>query len=131
MGLEINEGPARRSRKVAPTVSEQIKADAHRIERATDKTGRIVGVRRLTPVDMFDITLVLGEHATNQAALMQALNTASVAEIDGEPIPRPGSMLQLKALMQRLDFHGMAAAQEGLARFTEEASEVGLEAAKN
>ena len=132
--MEINEAPqpnGRGRKKALPTLSEQIKADANRIEYATDKTGRSIGVRRLTPVDMFDITLVLGEHSSNQSALMQALNVCSVCEIDGDPVSRPGSVLQLKALMKRLDFHGMAAAQEALVRFAEETGEAGLEAAKN
>jgi hypothetical protein len=120
-------GPPPRS---TPSLAAQILADANRIEYETDAAGRVIGVRRLSALDMFDITLLLGENATNQAALMQALNVCSVVEIDGDPVPRPGSQAQLRALMKRLDFHGMAAAGAAHGRFTQ-LPDSAIDAAKN
>ena len=135
MGLEINEAPQPNGRgrkaRTAPTVSEQIKADANRIEYATDSMGRSIGVRKLNALDMFELTLALGgEVSSNQSALMQALSVSSVCEIDGDPVSRPGSLLQIKALMKRLDFHGIQAASEALSRFNAESS-AEIESAKN
>lgn len=101
----------------APTASARILADANRIEYEKDATGRRIGVKKLTFLDMHELTLLLGNDSNNGAALQQAMMVGSVVEIDGDPIARPGTVLQLKALMKRLDFPGVIAATTAMNRF--------------
>jgi hypothetical protein len=100
------------------SLADQIKADATRIERATDAAGRVIGVKKLNFLDTHRITRLLGSDAANSTALEQALMTASVVEIDGQPLSKPGTLLQLEATMSRLDFHGLSAAIKAMSRFT-------------
>jgi hypothetical protein len=101
----------------APTASARILADANRIEYEKDATGRRIGVKKLTFLDLHELTLLLGNDANNSAALNQAMMVGSIVEIDGDPVARPGTVLQLKALMKRLDFHGVIAATAAMNRF--------------
>lgn len=103
--------------EVAPPLSERLKADANRVEFEIDAAGRRIGARKLTFLDMHEITLAMGEDASNQVALSQAMMVASVVEIDGEMIARPATSLEIKALMKRLDFHGLTAATAAMSRF--------------
>lgn len=100
-----------------PTFAEKLRADANRIERVTDDAGRVIGVKRLGALDMFDLTIAMGEQASNQTALNQALIVASVVEIDGEKLTRPNDLLQIRAMIQRLDFHGYTAVGKALSKF--------------
>jgi hypothetical protein len=102
----------------ALSLADQIKADATRIERATDAAGRVIGVKKLNFLETHRITRLLGADAGNPTALEQALMTASVVEIEGQPIPKPATLLQLEATMSRLDFHGLSAAIKAMNRFT-------------
>ncbi len=99
------------------STSARILENAERVEYEADSLGRKIGVRKLTFLDVHEITLVLGDHAANEMALNQATAVASVVEIDGDQITRPTNALQLKALMKRLDFPGVKAAMTALARF--------------
>jgi hypothetical protein len=101
----------------ALSLAEQIRADATRIEREKDAIGRMIAVKKLTFLDVHRTTKLLGADSSNSVALEQALMAASVVEIDGEPITRPVNTLQLEALMGRLDFHGIAAANRAVARY--------------
>jgi hypothetical protein len=101
----------------APPASARILADANRIEYEKDSIGRRIGVKKLTFLDMHELTILLGNDANNAAALQQAMMVGSVVEIDGDPVARPGTVLQLKALMKRLDFPGVVAASTAMGRF--------------
>lgn len=116
MSVELLDGeePA----KVATSsLSEQIKADASRIEYEIDAIGRRIGVRKLNFKDHYRLAKLLGQESGNPAAMTDAMMASSVVEIDGDPVPKPGTELQLEALMQRLDFHGVAAAATAMSRF--------------
>jgi hypothetical protein len=108
-----------------------VSADPNRIEYAKDSNGRQIGARTLHALDMFELTLLLGEHSGNQAALNQALMAASVVEIDGRQVTRPLTLLELKARIKELDFAGYVAASEAVARFAVETTEVNKNALKN
>lgn len=105
--------------------------DENRIEYAEDSKGRRIGVRQLDALALFDITIALGEVANNASALNQALMVSSVVEIDGEPVIRPASLLQVRALVKRIGLHGYEAVREALSKFTEVSDEAGATAAKN
>jgi hypothetical protein len=96
---------------------EQMTMDADRVEYEKDTRGRRIGCKMLTFLDTHRITCLLGENASNQTALMQALTVSSVVEIDGDPVSKPGSIPQLHALMARLDFAGVTAASVAMGRF--------------
>lgn len=99
------------------SVLAQMKADPNRVEYETDGLGRKIGVKKLSFLDTFRITRVLGEDASNQTAYAQALLVASVVEIDGEPVRSPSSLAQLEAIMLRLDMEGVSAAATASRRF--------------
>jgi hypothetical protein len=99
-------------------LAEQIKADSTRIEYEVDAIGRRIGVRKLNFHGHYRLAKLLGQNSGNPAMMTDAMMAASVVEIDGDPIPMPGTELQLEALMQRLDFHGVAAAATAMGRFT-------------
>jgi hypothetical protein len=103
----------------APTASARILADANHIEHEVDKRGRRIGVKQLEFIDIHKLTKVIGgETASNQVAFAQVLAAASVAEIDGEMITRPGTILQIDALMTRLGLAGVEAATAALGRLS-------------
>ena len=114
-GIQTN-APAKTAGPVA-----QMSSDPNRIEYETDSAGRRIGVRKLTFLDLNRLSRILGDSASNTAVLSQALMAAVVVEIDGDRVTLPVSLPQLEALMQRLDFHGIAAANKATERFSPEA----------
>jgi hypothetical protein len=114
--VRINNGPTVETEGRAPSISERIKADANRIEYETDITGRRIGVCKLDFLSLHEITCAVGDIANNSAAFNQILAVASVAEIAGDPVAVPTSHLEVKALMKRLDFHGLDAAIKAVGR---------------
>ena len=115
----------------AKSVVERMKDDANRIEYETDSRGRKIGVRKLTALDMFDLSLLMGQNAQNAAAMNQALVAFSVTDIDGITTGgRFSSTVELRACIQRLDFPGFQAATKALERFDPPAAET-EEAIKN
>jgi hypothetical protein len=129
-GLKVRQGKAEPD-ATAPATSPTAAKDDNRTEYADDSKGRQIGARQLDPCALFDITIALGDAANNQAALNQALMACSVVEIDGERLPRPANLIQIRARMQLLGFHGYDAARQALAKFTVEDDEAGEVAAKN
>jgi hypothetical protein len=97
---------------------------------ATDSRGRRLGCKKLTAIDLFDLTAALGENSGNKAMLNQAMIAASVVEIDGIPSPRPTNSIQLRARITILDFDGYLAVSEALTSASTVAS-VNLDAVKN
>jgi hypothetical protein len=77
----------------------------------------MIGARMISAIDMFELTLVLGDHSSNSAALNQALMAASVVSIDGRDVTRPLSMVALKARIMELGFESYTAAAEATSRF--------------
>ena len=112
----LNEAPSDEQPKVG--LAEQIKADATRIEYEVDAIGRRIGVKKLNFLDHYRLSKLLGQDSGNPAMMTDAMMATSVVEIDGVPVVKPGTQLQLEAIMQRLDFHGIAAASTAMGRFT-------------
>jgi translation initiation factor 2B subunit (eIF-2B alpha/beta/delta family) len=111
--------PAVSSEVEAPkkTFAQSLAEEAGQINREKDAAGRVIGVKRLTFIETHKITLTMGENSSNSTALTQAMLTAAVCEIDGEAIRFPNTQLQIEAMMTRLDFHGIAAANKAHSRF--------------
>lgn len=105
--------------------------DPNRVEFAKDSNGRSIGVRVIDALDMFELTLLFGEHSANAPALNQALMVASVVEIDGRSVHRPMTMLELKARIKELGFPGYTAAAEAIAKFAPDDGDENVAALKN
>jgi hypothetical protein len=78
--------------------------------RVVDAKGRKLGIRRLTPLLQFDVMVIMGDAANTQAAVNQALPAACIGEINGDLVPVPGTLRELRALLQRLDFDALTQA---------------------
>lgn len=92
------------------TPSEAIIKDAQRPATATDAAGRQIGVRRMGPLDRLKMFEVIGpENSKNEPYLGYAALAFHVGSIDGEPVARPATKLQLEALIQRLGDDGLEA----------------------
>ncbi len=90
----------------------------------TDARGRVIVVRRLTPVERLRSKKVIG--GINDDYYLEALPAYMVAAIDGETLIKPMNELQLEGLISRLGDEGLeavipAAAQLVLAPKTLEA----------
>jgi len=98
--------------RVSPLIQQQ---SGDGITRVKDSNGRQIGVRPVTAIDMFDTTMALGEHASNAALFRQAMVAAAAVEFDGVHLPRPTSMMTIRARIQILGFPGFVAVSEALA----------------
>lgn len=99
------------------TASARILADANHIEYEVDKRGRRIGVKKLTYIQIHRLKKIVGaETAANIPAFTDVVVACSVAEIDGDPVPWPGTNLQIEALITRIDLDGLAAINEAFER---------------
>ncbi len=80
-----------------------------------DARGRVLLLRRLTVLDRLRLFEAAGaELSRNDRWLGLAILAASVAAIDGVPVPIPASKAGIEAAVQRLDEAGLAAVAAGL-----------------
>lgn len=93
-----------------------------------DSKGRKIVVRRISLLNSFRVSKLLGSFSENNVALAMAQISAAVCEIDGEIISLPMTERELEFTMQRLDNEGFAAAAEALKTLN---PEEGIDAAKN
>lgn len=117
MGTKVHQmGAAAAGGPTAETPSAAIIRAAVEADTAshTDIKGRVIEVRRVTLLQMFRLTEVLGEGASNPSRMNLAMSACSVTAIDGEKVSFPGKLSELEIIFQRLDFYGIAAAAEAL-----------------
>ena len=117
----------------SPTASAQILADDNHIEYETDNRGRRIGVKKLKFIDIHRLAKVVGgETAGNAVAFGHVLAAASVVEIDGDSVPKPGTNLQVDAIISRLDLDGLNVVAKALERLNpKEEDEASEESIKN
>jgi len=97
-----------------------------------DTRNRIITVGRFNALHYYRLTKVMGQAASNSASLDMAILVCSVRQIDDEDVPMPATEKEIEALIQRLDFDGIAAVSEGLAKLNgAETKEETVENAKN
>ncbi len=98
------------------TPSDEILSRYARVERATDALGRVIGVKKLRPIDQAKAIDFAG---TGPDSFMASLYLAAMAvcEIDGDPIPSAKSSEELATIVNILDEEGLSAIREGLSRF--------------
>ena len=84
-------------------------------DEVVDSRGRLLGLRRLSVLDRLRLYEAAGaELSRNDRWLGLAVLAASVAAIDGVPVPIPASKAAIEAAVQRLDEAGLAAVAAGL-----------------
>lgn len=95
------------------TPTEQVMAKALATVSVTDKLGRVIALRKPGILAQYRIVEVAGESAKNDVYMRMILPLIYVTAIDGDPITQPANKMQLEALIQRLDEHGVEAVLEG------------------
>jgi hypothetical protein len=113
-----------------PAPAKPLAAPSSGIVYATDARGRRIGCKKLSAIELFDLTCAMGENSSNKSALNQAMIAASVVEIDGMHRTRPTTWAQLRAQITLLDFDGYVAVSEALSAGAP-AAPVSLDAVKN
>lgn len=103
---------------------------AERTVSVVDTKGREIVVRKISALQLYRLTKIMGSLASNETTLNLAMTAASIASVDGDVVHFPANEAEIELTIQRLDFHGMGAASEGLRSFVEDEKEV-IEAAKN
>lgn len=110
---------------MSETPSARLVAAAQAAPEATDAAGRRLALRRLTALDKLRLYKAAGPALAQNAPWMGvALLAASVAAIDGIPVPAPATEAQVEALVARLGEDGLAAVAEALDAPGAEAADV-------
>jgi hypothetical protein len=115
----------------APAASRFGKVTVHdeRSATVTDSRGRSIKVKRLSALDRVKLFKAAGAlNSENRMLQSYYATAAAVTELDGAPVPFPGSELQLDALVGRLDEHGLEAAIIALLALSPKTESVGAEA---
>lgn len=99
--------------KVTLTPSEQVVAKAAEFA-VIDESGRVIKLKKPGVLAQFRLVEVMGETAKNQTYMGMVLPLIYVTAIDDQPVFQPTSKLQVEALIQRLDEHGVNAVMEGV-----------------
>lgn len=105
------------STQAPETPSQQIVNAASQTTDLKDSTGRVITIKMLKPLDRLRMFEVIGaENSKNEQYVGYASLAFLVAAIDGEPVAKPSTKIQLEALMQRLDDPGLEAIAMHLAQ---------------
>ena len=100
---------------VHETPSEEIVRAARRPSEVEDANGRKIGIRKMGALDRLKMFEVIGpENSKNEPYLGYAALAFHVGSIDGDPVSRPATKLQLEGLIQRLGDEGMEAVGEAV-----------------
>ena len=114
------------------TPSAQLIAKAMQEVTVTDSAGRAIKLRKPGVLAQYRLVEVLGDSARNDVYRGMVIPLIYVSEIDGTAVPQPSTKLQVEALIQRLDEHGIAAVMDGVNQnFGEQDPEATKAALKN
>lgn len=110
------------------TTKAEFESRYNTVQRTVDPLGRSIGVKRLRPSQALkivgmtpDLEGITMKMPRSDGTLIdvpyrsQAIIAASVAEVDGAPIPFPKTRAELDAIMDSLDTEGLNAAGEAMA----------------
>lgn len=100
---------------VHETPSEQVTAKASQTASIKDSKGRVIVLQKPGILAQYRIVEVAGDSAKNEIYMRMILPLIYVTEIGGDPITQPANKMQLEALIQRLDEHGVEAIMTGVA----------------
>lgn len=94
----------------AETPTQEVIRQASKAVTVTDANGRVITVKRLSPLQRMKLLEILGPSLSqNEAYFGQAALAAAVREIDGDTVPFPASKRELEAMVVRLDDAGFEA----------------------
>lgn len=97
------------------TPSQQVVRAANAEHTVHDSTGRAITLKKPGILTQFKLIEMLGPEASaNSVYVQMVLPITYVTAIDGEPEPRFTTRMQMEALIQRLDEHGIAAVMVGV-----------------
>lgn len=97
------------------TPSQQIiKSSAKEVE-IIDELGRIIKLKKPSPLANLDFKKALGNNHQNVLYLVEVIPLAYVVSIDGDMVPTPSTNAEIRALYQRLDEEGNSAVQKAVA----------------
>lgn len=112
------------ARQITETPTETMVNSTVRAGEVTDARGRRITVRRLSALDRMRLFAAAGsELSRNEQWIGIAAIAASCAAIDGDPVPKPASRMQVEALVERLEDDGL----EAIAKVYQETFGVGVE----
>lgn len=93
------------------TPSQAIVAAANKTAEVIDERARVLVVKKISSLERMRLFRVAGaELSANQQWMGIAAVAVSVVSIDGESVPRPGSVREIEALVSQLDDEGLEAA---------------------
>jgi hypothetical protein len=96
-----------------------------------DSQGRLIKVKKLSAFDKMRLYRAIGSNDAENVPLMNyATLAAAVTEMDGVPSAFPISSIQIDAMVQRLDEHGLEAVLNAFVALSP-ATEVVADAARN
>ena len=96
------------------TPTQQVISKAAHEAKVTDSHGRVIKLKKPGILAQFRIVEVAGDSASNRVYMNMVLPLIYVTELAGEPVTQPANKLQLEALIQRLDEHGVDAVMSGV-----------------
>ncbi|MGI4776956.1 MAG: hypothetical protein ACRYGA_02365 [Janthinobacterium lividum] len=97
------------------TPSQQVVAAANTEVVVKDTAGRSITLKKPGVLAQFKMIEMLGgDTAQNQTFVNMVFPLMYITAIDGDNVPRCSTRLELDALIQRLDEHGVAAAMKGV-----------------
>lgn len=98
----------------AASPSQQLIDKAKATVTVTDSTGRVITLQKPGVLAQYRLIEALGETAQNSVYVGMVLPIIFVTKIDEDDVVLPKNKLQIEALIQRLDEHGINAVAKGV-----------------
>lgn len=117
--------------KPIPGALAQMTSQANDIKVVTDKTGRVLKLKRPDFIAQFRLTKALGPVADNTAYQAMIFPILYLVAIDDQDIFPPKSDLEVEAILSKLDSHGYAALTDGIKANFADVDEDERESVKN
>ena len=106
---------------VHDTPSESIIKASNAEEFVTDSRNRKIGVRKLKVLERIAMLKLIGHGNNDNLIYISSVSPAFlVTSIDGDPVSKPATELQLNGLLQRLDEEGLEAVTNWMASMMQE-----------
>lgn len=96
------------------TPSAQVVTKAISATTVTDSAGRKITLKKPGVLAQYRLIEALGDTAKNEVYMAMAMPLIYVSEIDGDSVILPSTKIQVEALIQRLDEHGIQAVIQGM-----------------
>lgn len=94
------------------TASDKIIKRSRETFTVIDSEGREIKVRSPNYLERTDFVAALGERGSLESYFSQVAPAMYVRSIDGDPIPQPANLADVRAILKRLDDEGVTAVLE-------------------